>query len=159
MKTVDFKDYYALVELYAGYSAALDSGDWDRWPEFFTDDCLYRIVPRENHEQNLPLALLALETKAMLKDRAYGIKETFFYDPYYQRHIVDNPLIRATDGDVWEVEANYAVLRTKTAQLSEVYNTGRYFDRIRKTPDGLRFATRVCVFDSELIPNSMIFPL
>ncbi len=156
---MEFKDYHALMALYADYSAALDSGDWDRWPDFFMDDCLYRIVPRENHEQNLPLALLELENKAMLKDRVYGIKETFFYDPYYQRHIVDNPLIREINGDVWTVEANYVVLRTKTNQLSEVYNTGRYFDRIRKTPDGLRFEARVCIFDSELIPNSIIFPL
>ncbi|WDD95781.1 aromatic-ring-hydroxylating dioxygenase subunit beta [Burkholderia sp. FERM BP-3421] len=156
---VGFDDYYALVQLYADYSAVLDGGQWDNWPEFFVDDCEYRIVPRENHEQNLPLALLHLENKAMLKDRAFGVQETFFYDPYYQRHIVDNPLIRKVDGDVWHVEANYAVLRTKTGQISDVYNTGRYFDRIRKTPEGLRFESRVCVYDSELIPNSIIYPL
>lgn len=156
---MEINDYYALVQLYANYSHALDSGEWDRWPELFVDDCTYKIMPRENHEQGLPLALLHLESKGMLKDRVYSVKETFFFDPHYQRHIVDNPLVRNTSGNVWEVEANYVVLKTKSNQLSEVYNTGRYFDRIRKTPQGLRFESRICMFDSELIPNSLIFPI
>jgi len=156
---LNFEDYYALVQLYAEYTGALDQGEWDRWPEFFVDACLYKIVPRENHEQQLPLALLQLESRAMLEDRVYSIKEALFYAPYYQRHIVDNPLVRRVDGDVWEVEANYAVLRTKHNQLSDIYNTGRYFDRIRKTTQGLKFESKLCVFDSELIPNSIIFPI
>jgi len=57
------------------------------------------------------------------------------------------------------METNYAVLRTKTEQLSDVYNTGRYLDRVRKTTQGLRFVSRICVYDSELIPNSMIYPI
>ena len=57
------------------------------------------------------------------------------------------------------METNYAVLRTKTEQLSDVYNTGRYLDRVRKTTQGLRFVSLICVYDSELIPNSMIYPI
>jgi salicylate 5-hydroxylase small subunit len=33
-----------------------------------------------------PLATLSFESKGMLKDRVYGIKDTLFHDPYYQRH-------------------------------------------------------------------------
>lgn len=81
---MDFTDYYALLSLFADYTGAVDNGDWDRWPEFFTEDCLYRVQPRENHERGLPLATLSLESKGMLKDRIYGIRETLFHDPYYQ---------------------------------------------------------------------------
>lgn len=151
--------YFEIVDLYAQYSDAIDSGNWDRWPEFFVDDCIYQVKPRENHDQGLPLATLDFESKGMLKDRVYGIKETLFYDPYYQRHIVDLPLIGRMDGDLIEAQANYAVLRTKRDQASDVYNTGRYFDRLRRTPDGLRFESRICVFDSEMIPNSIIYPI
>ncbi len=94
---MNFADYYALLSLYADYTSAVDNGEWDRWPEFFTDDCLYRIQPRENHERGLPLATLSLESKGMLKDRTYGIRETLFHDPYYQRHIVGAPLIREAE--------------------------------------------------------------
>jgi len=151
--------YFELMDFYAQVSAALDGGDWERWPEFFLDDCVYKVQPRENYEADLPLAALDFESKGMLKDRVYGIKETLFYDPYYQRHIVDLPLVRRVEGDLIEAEANYAVLRTKRDQASDVYNTGRYLDRIRRTPQGLRFESRICVYDSEMIPNSIIYPV
>ena len=50
MIALDFASYQALVQLYADYAQAVDSGDWDLWPEFFVDECSYRLVPRENHE-------------------------------------------------------------------------------------------------------------
>ncbi|MFM2186594.1 MAG: hypothetical protein RIR43_1166, partial [Pseudomonadota bacterium] len=46
-----FEDWLALNQLYADYASAVDSGQWDLWPEFFVDDCVYRIQPRENHER------------------------------------------------------------------------------------------------------------
>ncbi|WP_175885530.1 aromatic-ring-hydroxylating dioxygenase subunit beta [Burkholderia sp. BCC0044] len=154
-----FADFYGLVDLNARYASALDRGDWDAWPEFFEEDCTYQLLPRENHERDFPLALLAFESKGMLKDRVYGIKETLFYDPYYQRHLIGTPLITYLDESVIEAETNYAVLRTKSEQMSDVYNTGRYLDRIRRTPHGLRFESRICVYDSEMVPNSIIYPI
>lgn len=156
---MEFADYHALLTLYADYASVVDNGDWDRWPEFFTNDCVYRVQPRENHERGLPLATLSFESKAMLRDRIYGIRETLFHDPYYQRHIVGAPLVRSADGERIVSEANYAVLRTKPDQLTDVLNTGRYLDTVVRTPGGLRFASRLCIFDSEMIPNSLIYPI
>src|SRR5205085_7286535 len=34
---LDFAQYHALVQLYADYAYAVDSGDWNLWPEFFVD--------------------------------------------------------------------------------------------------------------------------
>ena len=156
---IDAGDYLALVELYSDYASAVDSGDWDLWPGFFTDACVYRLVPRENHERGFPLATLSFESKGMLRDRVYGIRETLFHDPYYQRHVVGAPVVRkVVDGRIHS-EANYAVFRTKLSELSTVYNVGRYVDEVVKTPDGLRFASRLCIYDSEMIPNSIIYPV
>ena len=153
-------DWPALARLYADYASAVDSGDWDLWPGFFVDDCVYRLVPRENHERGLPLATLAFESKGMLRDRVYGIRETLFHDPYYQRHVVGAPVVRrvADDGTI-ESEANYAVFRTKLDGPSTVFNVGRYLDAVVPTPNGLRFRQRLVVYDSEMIPNSIIYPL
>jgi salicylate 5-hydroxylase small subunit len=155
----DFQNYLALAQLYADYAAAVDAQDWDRWVGFFTEDCEYKVQPRENHERGFPLATLALLSRGMLKDRVYGIKETLFHDPYYQRHVVGLPRVLRRDGDVIEAEANYAVFRTKLSQESTVFNVGRYLDRVRVTTDGLKFASRLCIYDTEMIPNSMIYPI
>src|SRR5215475_9710481 len=144
------RGYVALLNLYSEYSACLDEGEFEKWPEFFLDECEYRIQPRENYERKLPLSILWFESKGMMKDRIYGIRETLYHDPYYQRHIVSAPRVTALEGDEIHSEANYLVLRTKRDELSEVFNVGRYIDIIRRTGDGLKFRSRLCIFDSEL---------
>lgn len=156
---IDFQDYQAIVQLHADYASAVDSGQWDLWPEFFTEVCSYWLQPRENHERGFPLATLSFTSKGMLRDRVYGITETLFHDPYYQRHVVGAPVVRKAEADRFECEANYLVVRTKLSQLSEVFNTGRYLDTIVRTPQGLKFESRLCVYDSEMIPNSIIYPI
>jgi len=160
---LNFEDWLALTQLYADYASAVDSGNWDLWPEFFTDECVYRLQPRENHERGFPLATLSFTSKGMLKDRVYGIKETLFHDPYYQRHVVGTPIVRevmrGVERDKFRCEANYAVFRTKLSDASTVFNVGRYLDTVVHTPEGLKFASRECIYDSEMIPNSIIYPI
>lgn len=156
---IDFSTYMELTRLYSDYAAAVDSGDWDLWPEFFTDVCTYKLQPRENFDRGFPLSTLAFESKGMLKDRVYGIRDTLFHDPYYQRHVVGAPRVLQVNGERIDAEANYAVFRTKLSELSTVFNVGRYLDTIVRTPHGLKFESRVCVYDSEMIPNSIIYPI
>ena len=156
---LNFEDWLALNQLYADYAHTVDAGQWDRWTEFFTDDCVYRVQPRENHERGFPLATLSLTSKGMLKDRAYGIQETLFHDPYYQRHVVGVPLVHEVSAERIRCEAHYAVFRTKLSEPSTVFNVGRYLDVVVRTPQGWKFAVRECIYDSELIPNSLIYPI
>jgi salicylate 5-hydroxylase small subunit len=156
---MEFRDYFELTQLYADYACAISSGQWELWPEFFTEACSYRLQPRENFDRGLPLATLSFESKGMLKDRVYGIRETLFHDPYYQRSVVGAPVVRRVEGDRYECEANYAVFRTKLSELSSVFNVGRYLDLVVRTPAGLRFESRHVVYDSEMIPNAIIYPI
>ena len=157
---VDFDTWQALQQLYSDYASAVDSGDWALWPEFFTTDGVYKLQPRENHERGFPLSTLAFDSQAMLRDRVYGIRETLFHDPYYQRHVVGAPVVREVDSKGrWHCEANYAVFRTKLDGPSTVFNVGRYLDIVVNTPQGFKFAQRLCVYDSEMIPNSIIYPI
>lgn len=151
--------FQQLLTLYADYAAVLDAAQWERWPEFFTADCRYRIQPRENFDQGLPLCTMAFESQGMLRDRVYGISHTLFHEPYYQRHVIGVPRVLRADEAVIEAECNYAVFRTKPSQPSEVFNVGRTLDTVRITADGLRFEDRLVIFDSELIANSLIYPL
>jgi salicylate 5-hydroxylase small subunit len=95
----------------------------------------------------------------MLIDRVYGITETIYHDPYYQRHVVGSPLVKKVEAGRIHCEANYAVFRTKLDKESTVYNVGRYIDTIVQTQEGLKFSERLCIYDSEMIPNSIIYPI
>lgn len=150
-----------LTALYADAAAALDERRYADWIELFTAECDYVLQPRENHARGLPLATLALEGQGMLRDRIYGIEQTLFHQPYYQRHVLGPLRLLAADADAqaWEIESNYAVFRTRTHELSEVMNVGRTLDRVVRDGGLLKFAKRTVVFDSENIPNSVIYPI
>ncbi|PLZ00642.1 salicylate hydroxylase [Burkholderia sp. WAC0059] len=152
-------DYLAVLALHGEYADCLDRGEFERWPEFFTEQCEYRIQARENYDAKLPLSTMWLEGRGMLLDRIYGVRETLYHDPYYQRHIVSAPhIIKATDGGI-QAETNYLVIRTKRDKFSELFNVGRYIDSMERTEAGLKFRSRACVFDSEWIRNSIIYPI
>jgi len=150
---------FEIDDLYSAYVACIDEGRFADWPEFFTEECVYRVVPRENFDRGLPLSTLAFVSKGMLKDRVYGVTQTLFHAPYYQRHIVGRPqLLEHRDG-VIRTQVNYLVLRTRQNDPTELFNTGRYIDTIVRENGQLKFREKLCVFDSELIPNSIIYPL
>ncbi|RYG12736.1 MAG: salicylate hydroxylase [Burkholderiales bacterium] len=150
---------YEVDQLNAAYAAALDEKRFDAWPEFFVEDGCYTVQGRENFDRGLPLALMDLESRGMMKDRVYGITQTIYHGPYYTRHVISPAQVLGLDGAVVKAQANYAVFRTRPAGVSEVYNVGRYIDTLVRTPDGLRFQSRLCVYDSEMILNSLIYPV
>jgi salicylate 5-hydroxylase small subunit len=75
-------------QLNAAYAAALDEKRFDAWPEFFMEEGSYKLQARENFDRALPLALIALESRGMMKDRVYGVTQTIYHAPYYTRHVM-----------------------------------------------------------------------
>jgi len=146
-------------QLNAAYAAALDEKRFDDWPGFFLEDGRYKVQARENFDRGLPLALMDLESQGMMKDRVYGVTETIYHAPYYTRHVVSPAQVLAAEGGLVRAQANYAVFRTRPGSTSEVYSVGRYIDEIVQTPDGLKFSSRLCVYDSEMVLNSLIYPI
>ena len=156
---LDIETWLAVMALMADYSAALDNCELARWPDFFTEDGVYKLQSRENFDRGLPLATLAFESRAMLQDRVFAATDTIFHDPYYQRHIVSVPRVLAFDDAGLRCDTNYLVLRTKPDAMPEVLSVGRYLDHIVRTQSGLRFAQRLAIFDNDLIANSLIDPI
>jgi 3-phenylpropionate/cinnamic acid dioxygenase small subunit len=148
-----------LEELYAEYVACLDEERFEEWPEFFTDDAIYRIVPRENFERGLPIATLHCESKGYLKDRVVAIRQTSVYAPRYMRRLVSNIRILGWQGERLEVHANYAAFETLRDELTRVFSVGRCRDQLIVVDGRLKFKQKLVIFDSELIPNSLIYPL
>jgi salicylate 5-hydroxylase small subunit len=146
-------------QLNAAYAAALDEKRFDDWPGFFLEDGRYKVQARENFDRGLPLALMALESQGMMKDRVYGVTQTIYHAPYYTRHVVSPAQVLAHEGGLVRAQSHYAVFRTRPGDSSEVYNVGRYIDEIVRIDAGLRFASRLCVYDSEMVLNSLIYPI
>jgi salicylate 5-hydroxylase small subunit len=157
--TIDLQLRQDIADLYAAYAACLDDGRYDEWPDFFTEDAWYRVVPRENHERGLPLSTMSLKGRAMMQDRIYGVTNTIFHAPYYQRHVIGLPLVTANSDKGFSVQASYSVFRTKRDCMPEIYSVGQYVDAIENINGVLKYAQKFCIFDNDLIPNSLIYPI
>ena len=148
-----------LEELYAAYTACLDEERFEEWPGFFTEQCLYKIVPRENFERGLPLATWLCESRGYLIDRVTAIRKTAVYAPRYMRRMVSGLRVLGWNGGVLEVRANYVAFETLQDEFTRVFNAGQYRDKLVVEEGKLKFKERLCIFDSLLVPNSLILPL
>lgn len=148
-----------LADLYGAYDEALGEGDYERWPEFFTETCFYQITARENYDAGLPLGLLQAESRAMLADRVTALRRTMVFAPRLVRRLVGSVVLRAVAADGMRLSASFAVLQTMLNEPSQVFLCGRFYDRVVEEDGVLRFAERVCVTDATLVPISLVFPI
>ena len=150
---------FEIEDLFQRYAAILDDGELDEWLDLFARECTYEVIPRENYDRKLPLAVVRCESRGMLEDRVYAIRKTLMYEPRYVRHLINGVRVTGEEDDGWCVEANYAVFETPANELSRVFNVGRYIDRVVREDAALKFAGKRCVYDSLLVPTSIVFPL
>ena len=148
-----------LADLYGAYDEALGEGQYERWPAFFTEACVYKITSRENYEAGLPIGLVTAESRAMLADRVGAMRKTMLYAPRIVRNLTAGIVLRAVEPDGMRLGANFVVFQTLLNEPSAVFLCGRYYDHVVEDNGELRFAKRICVTDATLVPTSLIFPL
>jgi hypothetical protein len=73
--------HFEIEQLNSEYAYALDNERYEEFPELFVEDCLYRVVPRENHLLGLPIATIHCESKGMIKDRVHAARESTMAEP------------------------------------------------------------------------------
>ena len=146
-------------DFYAAYIETLDDGDIAAWPDFFIENCTYKLIARENYDRGLPLATLWCESKGMLKDRIYAWTKTLTYAPRHYRHLLSNLRIHAVVGDTIVTRANYLVIQSTTDDLAKVASAGKYIDTLTREEGRLKFAEKLSIFDTMLIPNSIVRPM
>lgn len=148
-----------LADLYGAYDDALNEGQYERWPEFFTETCVYKITARENYDLGLPVALIYAESRGMLADRVAALRKTTLYAPRLVRNLTAGIVLRAVDDGGMRLSATFATFQTMLNEPSQVFLCGRLYDRVVDDAGALRFAERICVSDATLVPTSLIFPI
>jgi anthranilate 1,2-dioxygenase small subunit len=156
---MDIELQLRVADLLARYADCLDQGRFEEWAEFFTEDCVYKIVSSENHELGLPLGVIDCDSQNMLRDRIMALREANIYEEHSYRHILSTTLIKSRDGDAVRAETSYHVTRTMRDGKAMPFSTGRYLDRIVIDGDTLKFAEKIVVFDGKRIDTLLVIPL
>ena len=151
-------DRDAVRDFYDDYYNALDDVRLEAWPEFFTEDCVYRVIPRENFEAGYALSTIYAESRGMLIDRVMGVTRTQMFAPRYYRRFPGPLRIVAREGDAVRIRHNLLVVQTMIDQKTEIVLSAVCHDVLVPSDNGPRLRERIVVFDSEMIPNSLIYP-
>ncbi|HXC26488.1 MAG TPA: aromatic-ring-hydroxylating dioxygenase subunit beta [Stellaceae bacterium] len=148
-----------LDALYADYAHCLDNDELEAWPDFFTDDCRYRITSAENFEAGLPLGIVYATSRAMLVDRVMALRKANIYEPQRYRHLIGAIKIGAEETGELPVVANLIVVRTMQDGAMIVFAAGRYVDRLTRRGNDWKFAKKEVVLDSRQIDTLLAIPL
>ncbi len=150
---------YEVDAFHADYCAVLDENNIEQWPEFFTEDCFYRVTERENADLNLPVGLVYAEGRAMLQDRAVAIGRTQMFAPRNLLHFISNIRILAVGGGAITSVANYLLLQTLIEGPTTIHQAGRVYDKFIRSEGRLLIKERQAVYDTAIIANDLVYPI
>lgn len=148
----------AIEDLLADYAEAIDDGQLERWPGFFTEDGEYQIITRESHDAGLPIGILYCDSRGMMEDRVRALRTANIYEPHAYRHLLGRPRFEA-QAEGLAVRSNFCVFRIAQDGATVTFATGRYLDRIVRDGDALRFKSRRVVLDSRRVDILLVLPV
>ncbi|MBV9115887.1 MAG: aromatic-ring-hydroxylating dioxygenase subunit beta [Acetobacteraceae bacterium] len=148
-----------MQELLDRYVAAIDDDRLEEWPGFFTEDCLYEIIPRENAEAGLPAPILYCDSNAMLRDRVMSLRRANIYEKPMYRHLLSGLSIGPGGGSEVSMRSNYVVVNTSQEGSSSIYQAGVYEDRVVRTEAGWRFRQKRVVYDTARVATLLAYPI
>lgn len=145
----------AIRQLVARQAALIDQDKLEEWLELFTPEASYRIVPRENWDAGLPLALIDCENVVMLRDRINALREANEFNFHVSLHILSLPGIEPLENGKWMVETPFAVYQSYPEGDTRLFAVGRYRDEVA---DG-KFLSKTIILDSFNIQTLLARPL
>ena len=151
--------HYEVQVFLEGYIAAIDEDRLEDWPTFFTEECLYEIVPKENVDAGLPIGVIRCENQRMLRDRVVSLRNANIYAPATYRHFLSGLQIESHDDSEIICSCNYLVINSNQLGQSYVYQTGRYHDRLLRRDGGLRFTSKRAIFDTSRVQTLLAIPI
>jgi 3-phenylpropionate/cinnamic acid dioxygenase small subunit len=151
---------FEVSALNAACAAAIDADRLEEWPAFFLEDCLYKVTTADNVAKGYQAGIIYADTRAMLTDRVFALREANIYERQRYRHILGMPLITSEpDGSV-SAETSFLVIRTMREGQMDVFVAGVYRDRLRRDAAGAwRYAERIVVCDSQRFDTLLAIPL
>jgi anthranilate 1,2-dioxygenase small subunit len=149
----------AVSELLAEYGALIDCTKYDDWLALFAEKCRYQIMPRENYDRGMPVALIFCDSRAMLEDRIRALREANKYNIHIDRHIIGLPRILVAETEGLLVEAPFAVYQTDQEGETRLFATGLYRDRLEDGGVSLKIRDKLILLDTFAVPSLLATPL
>ena len=148
-----------IADFLADYAHAIDDGDLDSWPGYFTEAGRYRIITRETHDAGLPMGIMYCEGRGMMTDCIMALHTANIYEPHSYSHLLGPTRLQPDDDGGWRARTNFQVIRTMQSGAMELYAAGKYLDRIVLDDGRPLLAERDVVLESRRVDILLVFPL
>jgi len=155
----EMKLWYELYRLQERYVSVIDADRLEEWPDLFTEDGVYEIVPKENADLGLPVGIMHCFGRPMLRDRITSLRKANLFEAHTYRHMTSGLEFTQVDAGTIDMQSNYVVVQTLTDGESRVYQAGRYFDRVVRTADGWRYQRKRAVYDTSRVQTLLVTPV
>ncbi|MGW3700068.1 aromatic-ring-hydroxylating dioxygenase subunit beta [Streptomyces sp. NPDC005134] len=153
-------DAFRLISRAQGeYARCIDSDRVEEWPDFFEEDCHYRITTAANHSEGLEAGVIWADNRRMLDDRVSALREANIYEAHTYRHILGQPAVLEESDAGATSETGFLVIRVMRDGTSDIFATGRYLDRYRFVGERASIVERIVVCDSPVIDTLLALPL
>jgi anthranilate 1,2-dioxygenase small subunit len=149
----------AIARLMLAYVNAIDDDEIERWPQFFTDPCLYRIVSRRDYDEGRPIGVWYCDSRGMLEDRVTSLREVNVYEPHAYRHVIGPTAILGLQNGLWHAHTSYHLARIMLDGETQLFSTGCYVDAISVADGAARFSSRIVVTDSWRYDMLIVIPI
>ena len=147
------------TDLIHSYVRCIDDDRLEEWPDMFTEDCVYKIIPRENADLGLPLAVMFCDSRAMLRDRIVALRHANIYNIHFDRHLVSNIQMTGKSNGTYDFASHYVVFQTGLDGESHIFNTGKYLDKIAIEDGEAKFKEKIVIMDTYEIRNLLATPI
>ena len=79
--------WYDLHRLQERYVSIIDTDRLEEWPDLFTEDGVYEIVPKENADPGLPVGIMHCFGRSMMHDRITALRQANLFETHTYRHL------------------------------------------------------------------------
>ena len=149
----------AIARLMTQYANVIDNDELERWPQLFTEQCIYQIISRRDYEQGLPIGLWFCDNRGMLEDRVNSVREVNEFEPHVYRHVIGPTEILEHVHGHYKTQSSYIVVRTMQDGEMMVFSAGRYLDEIIIDGDHALLQKRIVITDSWRYDTLVAIPL
>lgn len=140
------------------YVHCIDDDELERWPEFFAEDGVYRIISREGHEAGHRIGVMLCRGRGMMVDRVRAMRQANVFEPQRYTHILGRTEFGAASEGV-RARTNFLVLRTMEDGATDTFASGKYLDRLVTEQGAHHLCEREVVLDSRRVDTLLVVPL
>jgi anthranilate 1,2-dioxygenase small subunit len=149
----------AIARSQAEYARCIDSDMLEKWPDFFADNCFYKVTTAAAHEEGLPAGIIYANSHGMLRDRVSALREASIYEKQTYRHLLGQPILIEEDAGLVRTETSFLIVRIMATGETDIFATGRYIDAYRTDNLPPKLAERIVVCDSSKVDTLLALPL